>query len=339
MNPPTADSDAFPSVAADSDGDFVVVWFRGAGYGFPRDLRPALQQRGMPLGGEFRVDSLPQAIPLAPSVASDADGNFVVAWSTFAAGSGYKIFGQRYDSAGVPQGGAITVAPFTAQRQDEPSVASDPSGNFVVAWQKPASDGSGDGVLRPALRQRRCPPGRRVPDQHFHHRQSVLSVCGGDRHQSVRRGLVVGRPGRRRDGAFGQRFDFTGGPTIHVGDLDRKAKNVGATWRAQVKTTVHDNGHLAESGVLVTFNVSAGVGTRTCTTTGSGVCEVSVVVGDAVPSLTFTVTSLSKTGFSYNARGEPRSRPGQQRKVHPGESALRPGRPVWIQSSASAAKR
>ena len=86
-----------------------------------------------------------------------------------------------------------------------------------------------------------------------------------------------------------------------MGDLDRKAKNVGATWRAQVKTLVHDDGHVAESGVLVTFNVSGGVGTRTCTTVASGVCEVSVVVGDAVPSLTFTVTNLSKAGFSYDA--------------------------------------
>jgi hypothetical protein len=103
-------------------------------------------------------------------------------------------------------------------------------------------------------------------------------------------------------GVFGQRYDFGGGPsTIHVGDLDRKAKNVGASWRAQVKTLVHDDGHVAESGVLVTLNVSGGVGTRTCLTVTSGVCEVSVTVGDAVPSLSFTVTSLSKAGFSYDA--------------------------------------
>jgi hypothetical protein len=85
-----------------------------------------------------------------------------------------------------------------------------------------------------------------------------------------------------------------------VGDLDRRAKNVGASWRAQVKTLTHDGGHSAESGVLVTFNVSGGVGTRTCTTVASGVCEVSVVVPDSVPSLTFTVTNLSKIGFSYD---------------------------------------
>ena len=101
-------------------------------------------------------------------------------------------------------------------------------------------------------------------------------------------------------GVFGQRFDFGGGPAIHVGDLDRRAKN-----RPR---------HLARAGQdhgrrqrprrpgrrAATFNISAGVGTRTRSTTRAGVCEVSVVVGDAVPSLTFTVTSLSKGGFTYS---------------------------------------
>jgi hypothetical protein len=86
---------------------------------------------------------------------------------------------------------------------------------------------------------------------------------------------------------------------MHVGDLDRRAKNVGASWRAQVKTLVHDDGHSPLSGVLVTLAVS-GVGTTTCTTTAAGQCEVSVVVPDSVPSLTFAVTNLSKVGYSYN---------------------------------------
>jgi hypothetical protein len=50
--------------------------------------------------------------------------------------------------------------------------------------------------------------------------------------------------------------------------------------------------------VLVFLDVS-GVGLVACTTVASGVCEVSVVVGDAVPSLTFTVTTVRKAGFSY----------------------------------------
>jgi hypothetical protein len=103
-----------------------------------------------------------------------------------------------------------------------------------------------------------------------------------------------------RVGAF--QFPDCGGvqPMLHVGDLDRKAKNVAATWRAQVKTTVHDDGHAVESGVLVNFSVSGGVGNVSCTTTGNGICEVSVVVPDSVPSLTFVVTNLSKGGFVYD---------------------------------------
>jgi hypothetical protein len=103
-----------------------------------------------------------------------------------------------------------------------------------------------------------------------------------------------------RIGAF--RFPACGGvpSTIHVGDLDRKAKNVGPNWRPVVKTTVHDNLHNPTSGALVTMNVS-GFGTRTCTTQANGICEISVLVSDAVPNVTFTVMNLSKGGFTYDS--------------------------------------
>jgi hypothetical protein len=63
---------------------------------------------------------------------------------------------------------------------------------------------------------------------------------------------------------------------------------------------VHDGAHSPSLGALVTLDVS-GVGTRSCTTTAGGSCEVTVVVSDSVPSLTFTVTGLQKNGFSYDA--------------------------------------
>jgi hypothetical protein len=174
-------------------------------------------------------------------------GGFVVVWqSDKQDGSGFGVFGQRYDSDGIAQGGELQVNTFTTSGQQSPSVGASGPSQFVVVWESAANqDGSGLGV-------------------------------------------------------FGQRYDFGGGgPAIHVGDLDRKAKNVGATWRAQVKTLVHDGGHTPQGGVLVTFNVTPGVGTRTCTTVASGLCEVSVVVSDSVASLTFAITDLSKTGFTY----------------------------------------
>jgi hypothetical protein len=295
-----------PDVASDAAGNFVVVYtdtyyvFNG---GNPTILGQRFDAQGVPQGGEFQVDDSNGYFPVGydPSVTSDASGNFVVAWSGDPDFNQFsrEIFGRRYDSDGLPLGPQFQVNTNTAGHQYAPSAASDASGNFVVTWQN--VDGSGAGVFG-----RRFDSGGVAQGGEFQvnayttgsQRTPAVAMTGPDAFAVV--WTSDGQDGSL-GGVFGQRFDFSGGPTVHVGDLDRKAKNVDATWRALVKTLVHDDGHLAESGVLVTFNVSGGVGTQTCTTVASGVCEVSVVVGDAVPSLTFTVTSLSKAGFSYDA--------------------------------------
>jgi hypothetical protein len=258
---------------------------------------------GVPQGGEFRVNTYTTGPQSLGSVAADASGNFVVVWTShsYVAYTG-DVFGQRYDSAGVAQGGEFQVNSYTTGSQSDPSVASDTSGNFVVVWESGGQDFSTYGVFGQRYDSGGVPQGNEFPINTFttsYQLSPSVSATGTDQ-------FVVTWDSYGQDGSyfgvFGQRFDFSGGAsTIHVGDLDRKAKNVGANWRAQVKTRVHDGNHDAESGVLVRFSVSAGVGVRTCETVASGVCEVSVVVGDAVPSLTFTVTNLSKAGFSYDA--------------------------------------
>jgi hypothetical protein len=182
-----------------------------------------------------------------------------------------------------------------------PSVGSDASGNFLVAWHGNAQDGDGAGVFGQRYDSAGVAQGDEFQinsfttgDQGF----ASVGATGTDR-------FVVVWESNGQDGdifgVFGQRYDFGGGgSTIHVGDLDGRAKNVVANWRAQVKTLVHDDGHSPVGGALVTLDVS-GVGTRTCTTTAAGICEVTVQVSDGVPSLIFSVTNLSKTGFSYDA--------------------------------------
>jgi hypothetical protein len=238
-------------------------------------------------------------------VASDADGNFVVVWG----GSGdydglySEIWGRRFDSQGNPLGTEFMISQDLFRFKGNASVSSDPNGDFVVTWDNDYYDRYGAfGVFGRRYDGSGAPQGFEFQINSYtpgNQRLASVATTGTDQF------VVVWQSGSNQDGnlggIFGQRFDFSDEPTIHVGDLDRKAKNVGATWRAQVKTLVHDDNHLAESGVLVVFNVSGGVGTRTCTTVASGVCEVSVVVPDSVPSLTFTVRSLSKAGFSYDA--------------------------------------
>jgi hypothetical protein len=75
-------------------------------------------------------------------VASDADGNFAVAWeSLHQDGSQHGIFARRFDATGARVGSEFRVNTHTTDRQRSPAIASDPEGNFVIVW---ISDHSGD---------------------------------------------------------------------------------------------------------------------------------------------------------------------------------------------------
>ncbi len=83
----------------------------------------------------------------APTVAVDAAGNFVVVWeSIHQDGDGWGVYGQRYAADGTTLGSAFQVNTVTAGDQQDPTLAMDNAGNFVVAWQSFGQDGDGYGV-------------------------------------------------------------------------------------------------------------------------------------------------------------------------------------------------
>jgi hypothetical protein len=124
-----------PSVAADSSGNFVVVWTNGGGYtGPPGEIfAQRYASSGAPLGSEFRVNTSNTGGTSGPDVAADPAGSFVVVWQGFGA-SVQDILGQRFTSSGVPVGPEFRVNTTTTDLQYSPSVAADAAGNFVVAW-------------------------------------------------------------------------------------------------------------------------------------------------------------------------------------------------------------
>ena len=135
-----------PSVAADAAGNFTVVW---EGYGQAASLTEVFGQRyaisGAPLGAEFRVNSYTTSFQFRPAVAADSLGNFIVVWqSIFQAGSS-SIFGQRYASSGAPLGPEFRVNTNTTDIRNNPSIAADSLGNFVVVWER--TDGEGYGIF------------------------------------------------------------------------------------------------------------------------------------------------------------------------------------------------
>jgi len=107
-----------------------------------------------PVGTEFQVNTYTTGQQATCSrngghiSAADAIGNFVVVWHSDGPGDTYGVFARRYDSAGDPLGAEFRVNSYTPSRQWRPSVAADPSGNFVVVWSSEApQDGSQDGIF------------------------------------------------------------------------------------------------------------------------------------------------------------------------------------------------
>jgi len=136
-------------VAADSSGNFVVVW---QSVGQDGDSEGIFGQRfassGAPIGPEFRVNTFTTSYQRRPSVAADGSGNFVVLWQSIGQdGSGDGVFGQRFAGSGDPLGPEFLVNTFTTVDQAEPSVTADSFGDFVVVWQSFNQDGSAYGVF------------------------------------------------------------------------------------------------------------------------------------------------------------------------------------------------
>ncbi|HEX8199475.1 MAG TPA: Ig-like domain-containing protein, partial [Isosphaeraceae bacterium] len=138
VNPPDVNQDStqnrVPAVATDPDGDFVVAWQNG--FGFEYDV---LVQRynaaGAPQGDAFRANTTLPDVQKEPAVAIDPTGDIVVAWQSYGQdGSSYGIFARRFSAAGAPLTGEIPVNTTTAGIQDDPDVAIDGGGGFVVTW-------------------------------------------------------------------------------------------------------------------------------------------------------------------------------------------------------------
>jgi hypothetical protein len=149
VNTYTTDSQAYPAVAMDAEGRFVVVW---RSIGQDGSARGVFGQRydasGGAAGAEFQVNTYTTASQLTAALAMDPRGNFVVVWrSNNQDGDNEGIFGQRYDAAGVPQGAEFQVNTHTTNGQYSPAIAMDTEDNFVVVWTSFGQDGSSEGIF------------------------------------------------------------------------------------------------------------------------------------------------------------------------------------------------
>ncbi len=170
---------AYADVAMNSNGQAVMVWDNHYYY---RIDGQRFDANGLPTGGEFSVNSTATVGITHPHVAMDGAGRFVVVWSDegttyarvfnsdgtpivpqFDVGFGYNaqsevamqpdgtfmvigcvngiLYGRIYNRSGGALTGPLLVD-HTADMINDPSVAADGLGRFIVTWTSISTDGN-----------------------------------------------------------------------------------------------------------------------------------------------------------------------------------------------------
>jgi len=202
------------ALASDASGNFVVAWESylqdGSDWGVFGQLFNAA---GAPQGTEFQANVTIAGGQRDPAVASVANGDIVVVWSSQGqdAPGGLGVFARRFN-AGIAQGGEFQVNSYTASDQQFPAVASDTGGNFLVVWASAGQDGGGQGIFGQRFDAAGVAQGDEfmintyTTDHQFN--PAVASGGSGD--------FVVVWRSRGQDGSvygiFGQRYDASGTP-------------------------------------------------------------------------------------------------------------------------------
>ncbi|MBE0609071.1 MAG: S8 family serine peptidase [Dehalococcoidia bacterium] len=90
-----------------------------------------------------------------------------------------------------------------------------------------------------------------------------------------------------------------GDPTVLTAALSGSAVNNGSTWTATATVTVRDGSGNQVGGALVTGKWN-GSESASCTTSSLGMCSVSRSQAKKVASVTFEVTGVALTGYTYD---------------------------------------
>ena len=150
---------------------------------------------------------MPRTTPPPPP---DANGNALVVWESFGAdGSGNGVYGRRFGPTGAAVGGEFRINTYTMFGQDDPAVAADGAGNFVVVWESAGQDGTTISIFGQRLDGAGLPIGTEfqvnAPSNGNQFKPAVAAGAAG---------FVVVWHEADRDGSgtavVGQRFDSTG---------------------------------------------------------------------------------------------------------------------------------
>ncbi|MEM8967992.1 MAG: cadherin-like domain-containing protein [Bacteroidota bacterium] len=141
-----------PDVAMAGDGRFIIVWQGGSNRRSQDGEGSAIIGRlyssaGVP-GDEFVVNTTTAGDQLAPQVAMNDGGAFVVTWSGAGGADPDGVYARRFDASGNAIGGQFPVNTTQANVQGSSDVAIANDGTFTVVWRSESATTSGDIFLR-----------------------------------------------------------------------------------------------------------------------------------------------------------------------------------------------
>ena len=149
----------YPDIAIDQKGNFVITWAVSAGEPANGIYAKRYNANGKAIGKAFQVNTYPLGEPLSPAIAMDKRGNFVITWQTHGQdGSVWGIIAQRFNKNGKALGREFVVNTYTFSHQDDPDIAMDWKGNFVITWVSHFQDGE-EGIFAQRFNRKGKPLG------------------------------------------------------------------------------------------------------------------------------------------------------------------------------------
>jgi len=130
---PGIESQAYPSIAMDAAGDFVICWYDRRASSDYDIYAQRYNSSGDTVGANFKVNDVGTSYQRHPSVAMDADGDFVISWEDNRGGNS-DIYAQRYNSSGDTVGVNFRVNNVGTGSQMKPKIAIDSAGDFTICW-------------------------------------------------------------------------------------------------------------------------------------------------------------------------------------------------------------
>ncbi|BDI17424.1 hypothetical protein ANSO36C_32260 [Nostoc cf. commune SO-36] len=202
------------TVAIDQNGNFVICWTSFDENGVGGIYAQRYNNDGAPQGNQFKVNTLTTDNQSIPTAAMDANGNFIISWTNFAEnGSSTGIYAQRYNSAGMPQGGEFKVNTDIDSILDSTvAIAMNANGAFAISWSKLEVDGSDFEVYARLYDSTGMPQDVQFKvNKTFEDKQYYPTVA-----MNVDGGFIISWTSNLQDdsgnGIYAQRYDNTGMP-------------------------------------------------------------------------------------------------------------------------------